>query len=36
LITSRRPDDLPAFCQVLITSVALRDQPPASASAADV
>jgi len=32
LITSRRPDDLPAFCQVVITSLSLRDQARAADS----
>jgi protease I len=32
LITSRRPDDLPAFCQVVITSLGLRERTSATAS----
>ena len=30
LITSRRPDDLPAFCQALTTTLSLRDQRSAT------
>jgi protease I len=36
LITSRRPDDLPAFCQALITSLTPRDRPSAGGSVVDV